>query len=169
MLSSIMTSRLRTFLETYPNLWTDTSFGYEDYQIAGLKRFSENVKKYQELFRDHSDRIMFATDNVITSARFKTENWLFEHMQCYVDMLTLDEYTCSFVKDKNGKEMKLSGLKLPEDILEKVFHKNYEDFTSRKPTGTIIKGEIDWSRMNVDKIDRITGQAFPPPTLTNGK
>ncbi len=47
-LSSIMTSRLMTFLETYPNLWTDISFGFEDYQVAGLKRFSKNVSKYQD-------------------------------------------------------------------------------------------------------------------------
>ncbi len=165
MLSSIMTSRLRTFLETYPNLWTDTSFGFEDYQVAGLKRFSKNVKKYQDLFRDHPDRIMFATDNVITSARFKTANWLSEHMQCYVDMLTLDEYTCSFIKNRQGKRVKLNGLELPEEILEKVFYKNYEDFISRKPIGTVIEREVDWSKMNVKKLDRKPGQAFPPPTL----
>ena len=55
---------------------------------------------------------------------------------------------------------------LSEEILEKVFYKNYEDFTSRKPVGTVIESEIDWSRMNVKKLDRKPGQAFPPPTLT---
>ncbi len=169
MLSSIKTSRLRTFLETYPNLWTDTSFGFEDYQIAGLKRFSKNMKKYRDLFRDHPDRIMFATDNVITSAKFKTEDWLYDHMQCYVDMLASDEYTCSFVKDKHGKITKLNGLGLSDELLEKVFYKNYEEFISRKPIGTVKKGEIDWSRMGVVKLDRKPGQSFSPPALAEKK
>lgn len=90
-------------------------------------------------------------------------------MQCYVDMLTLDEYTCSFVKDRQGKDMKLKGLKLSEVILEKVLYKNYEDFTSRKPVGTVIEREIDWSKMNVKKLNRKPGQAFPPPVSMKGQ
>ena len=81
-------------------------------------------------------------------------------------MLTLDEYTSSFVKDRQGKGIKLKGLELSEEILEKVFYKNYEDFTSRKPVGIVIEGEINWSRMNVKKLDRKPGQTFPPPALT---
>ncbi len=81
-------------------------------------------------------------------------------------MPTSENYTCSFVKDKHSNIFKLKGLELSDELLEKVFYKNYEDFTSRKPVGTVIEREIDWSRMNVTKLNRKPGQAFPPPTLT---
>lgn len=76
---------------------------------------------------------MFATDNVITSTRFKTENWLFEHMQCYVDMLTSENYTCSFVKDKHSNISKLKELEFSDELLEKVFYKNYEVLPLESP------------------------------------
>ncbi|HIJ64452.1 MAG TPA: amidohydrolase family protein [Candidatus Hydrogenedentes bacterium] len=157
MLSSIKDSRLREFLDTFPNLYSDVSFG-DHFAKAGQTRISKSPKKFRRLFEEYPDRFMFAADLVVTNARFKSEDWIGERLQSYVDMLTKKTYTSPTSPGK-----KLRGLALPKELADRILYKNYEEFIEKRPRGTTITREIDWSKMGVPKIDRKPGEASLPP------
>jgi len=156
MLSSIKSTRLCEYLDTFPNVYTDISFG-DYFMAAGLKRISQNPPKYRNLFADYPDRIMYATDLVLTAGRRKTHDWVREQFQAYLDMLSKAAYTTPAIPDTQ-----LRGLELPDEVLNRVLFKNYEEFVAKRPKNTKITRTIDWKRMGVTPIARKPGQAFPP-------
>lgn len=145
-LSSIRDSRLQEFLDTFPNLYSDISFGSEPNLIAGLKRISRNPEKFRKLFEKYPDRFMFGTDLVITSKKTKTAAWMETRMRAYLSMLATSSYRVAFIPEKS-----LNGLNLSGPILEGILYRNYEAFMKLRPRGTRITREIDWSRMGVEK------------------
>jgi len=160
MLSSIQSDRLREYLDTFPNVYTDISFG-DYYVAAGLKRISKSPTKFKRLFADYPDRIMYATDLVLTEGRRKTREWVHDQFRAYLDMLTQETYTTPAVPGQT-----LNGLALPDYLLNRVLYKNYEDFVAKRPRDTKITRKIDWARMNVAPTGRKPGQTFPPSTNT---
>lgn len=168
-LSSSWNSRFQQFMDTYPNLYTDCSFG-DSFMAERLRWFSRNPNLMRSLFEKYQDRIMFGCDLVVTDYRKKTAAWAKGQMQAYLDMLTKKQYTSEFVPklDEAGKPVRgelevLTGLALPREILEKVLYKNYEAMVASRPEGTVITDAIDWSKMRGSrKIEREPGQAFGP-------
>lgn len=158
MLSSIADSRLREFLATFPNLYTDVSFGYDTFLREGLLRISRRPNKFRDLFGAFPDRIMFGTDTVVTAAAFKDEQWFVDRFQAYLDMLSKDTYTTPLVPGRT-----LNGLALSEYLLRRVLRTNYEEFMARRPVGTRITRSIDWNKMGIEKINRTPGVASQPP------
>jgi len=92
----ILTSRnltlLSRLLDTYPNLYTDISFGHPDFQVAGFKRISYNVVAFREFMQKYRDRINFGTDIVITSYRAKSSSYIDDVTLSYFDMLEKEEF-----------------------------------------------------------------------------
>lgn len=164
MLSSIRDSRLREFFDTFPNIYSDVSFGHDDFLIAGLKRISKDPEKFSRLFAEYPDRFMFGTDLVMTEIASKTADWFSQRAQAYLDVLSKDTYTTPFIPNTP-----LRGLALPPELIENILYKNYERFAAAKPSGTKITHEIDWSRMG-DLQRRINqpGVALPPPKGSRG-
>jgi len=163
MLSSIRDSRLREFLDTFPNLYSDISFGFDDFFEAGLKRISKNTEKFRDLFATYPDRFMFATDMVVTEIQFKDEQWVQRRGQAYLDMLTKKTYTTPHIVDKKtGKPLPLRGLALPARLIEGILYKNYESFLASRPRGTQITRRIVWSRMGIPRTNRKPGEMLPP-------
>lgn len=158
MLSSIKSYRLEEFLDTFPNLYSDISFGYKTYFEQGLKRISKSPQKFRRIFAKYPDRFFFSTDLVVTEAESKNQTWVSNHFQTYLDMLTKKTYTSPLIPGEQ-----LNGLELKPQLLEGVLYKNYEAFAAKKPEGTKITREMDWSRMSVKKTERQPGQALPPP------
>ena len=157
MLSSIMSSRLREYLDTFPNLYTDISFG-DFFMKAGLTRISRSPEKFKKIFNDYPDRIMYAADLVLIDSPRQDREWVYTQLKAYLDMLSKETYTTPAIPGQT-----LNGLALPDWILERVLYKNFEALKNRKPRGTEITREINWDRMNVTPLDRKPGQTFPPP------
>jgi len=157
MLSSIRSSRLRELLDTYPNLYSDISFGHDDYLEAGLRRMSENPKAFRKLFLDYPDRFFFGTDCVITEARRKDAEWIRARFQSYLDVLGADWYTTPVIPGT-----RLRGLELPPEIVDRILYQNFVDFSAKRPSGTTIDRPIDWKRMGVTRIERTPGTRRPP-------
>lgn len=149
MLSSIKESRLRELLDTFPNLYSDISFGHDDFLIAGLKRISRGHARFRALIEAYPDRFVFGTDLVVTNAAFKDEAWMTVRYQAYLDMLSQDRYQTPLLPGEA-----LRGLALPQPLLEGILHRNYETFMAKRPQGTVVTREIDWSRMGVPRTRR---------------
>lgn len=158
LLSSIASSRLEQFLDVYPNLYSDIGFGWAAFFEAGIKRISKNPDKFRAIFEKYPTRFFFAGDLVLEKSPSKNQEWVVNHWQTYLDMLTKDTYTSPLIAGET-----LNGLELAPDLLEGILYKNYEAFLALKPKGTRVNGKIDWSKMNVKPMERQPGQAFPPP------
>lgn len=158
MLSSINDSRLREYLNTFPNTWSDISFGHDDFLKAGLKRISRNPAKFRGLFRTFPDRFLFGSDLVLTVKDQKSADWCMVRIQAYYDMLTRETYTTPLLP-----ETTLNGLALEPELLENILYKNFERFMAAEPEGTTITREIRWRNMGKGVVpNRYPGQIFPP-------
>lgn len=125
-------NELTRLFDTYPNLYTDISFGYIDYTAAGLKRLSNDLMKYREFFKKYKDRIMFGTDEVLTKIIWKNAEYLEARFWCYRDMLEQKIYSCSLVDEfeieKGRNPLELNGLYLDEEVLNAVYRTTPEKF-----------------------------------------
>ena len=156
MLSSILASRLKTFLAAFPNLHTDISFGQDKFLVPGLKRISRDPAKYQRLIRAFPGRFMWGTDVVVTRAGSKHADFISVRVQAYLDMLTRSHYQTPLVPGV------LRGLALKPDEVERILFRNYEAFSKSRPRGTKV-GEVDWSAVGVPLTLRDIGTYVPPP------
>jgi len=120
-------------LDTYPNLYTDTSLGTRQILVDGLER----VSRYRHLFREfctkYSDRILFGTDMVVTGNPEKTAEWIESVIRACRDMLEKDVYHF-FMAARGSKYVgpeadpygTLRGLELNDDVLRKIYETNVE-------------------------------------------
>lgn len=159
-LSTIKSNRLQELLDTFPNLYTDVSFG-DYFMKERLLYISKEPEKFKRIFKKYPDRFMFATDLVMIKGR--KDDWAPVQFQAYFDMLTKETYTSPAIPGET-----LNGLNLPDDLLSKILFRNYHAFRKYRPVGTKPRGEIDWKRMSVDPVDRAPGEAFPPAVKMNG-
>lgn len=126
-LSSKSLNRLSDLLDAYPNLYVDTSFGSTDFAMEGFKTMSGNSEAYKEFFGKFQDRILFATDNVVTSYEDKDGAFLRNLYQDYIWMFSEDEFN-SLLDDNVADGVTVyTGLNLPYATLQKVFWKNWTD------------------------------------------
>lgn len=105
-------------LNTYPNVRFDLTPGWEMY--IG---FSKDIDRWQRIFEDYSDRILFGTD----SNNNKSENR--ELNQLVRSALTHDK-TIFNMPCFGGREMR--GLDLSDSTVEKITYKNYIDFVGEE-------------------------------------
>ena len=99
MVSSIGLDKVKALLDKYPNLYTDISFGSPEYMAAGFRRLSNNTTKYESFMKEYSDRILFGTDMVLTSAQDKDFDFIQKTLACYRDLLEEKSFRCDLVSD----------------------------------------------------------------------
>ncbi len=109
-LSSKNLPRLTALMEEFPNLYTDTSFGHIDFAAEGFETIRANAEEYKTFLETFQDRVLFATDAVVTSYEDKTTEWLTD---LYGDYITLFE----------------EDLDLSDSIQRKIFYKNWMGLT----------------------------------------
>lgn len=153
-LSSVSSNRLRELLDTFPNLYSDISFG-DYFMKERLRYISKYPKKFQKILTDYADRFMFAADLVMIPGR--PDDWAPTQFQAYIDMLTTTTYTSPAIPGET-----LNGLALSDEIVSRILFRNYGYFRASRPSGTTITRAIQWDRMNQDPVERKPGEAFPP-------
>lgn len=126
-LSTIRWDRLQGLMDRYPNLYTDTSFGFAEYLKEALIRFSANPARYRELIARYQDRILFGLDLVVNGERYKDRQWLDSMIGAYRAILEKEEFT--FI-DLPG--ITLHGLSLDRVILRKIYFANFQRFMRKK-------------------------------------
>jgi len=157
-LSSMKESRLHELFTTYPNLYTDISFGHDEFMVSGLQRISMNPERFRRLLETFPDRFMFGTDFVYTDFDRRSPSWAATRIKAYYDMLSKETYTTPLIPN-----ISLRGLNLSPELLDNILFKNYEAFKAKKPENTILERSVNWNRMRVWRHDRKPGEALPPP------
>lgn len=120
-LSTIRTDRFSRLMDLYPNLYTDTSFGFVEYFKEALLRFSKRAQTYRELMLRYQDRILFGLDLVVTREPYKTQPWMEGMIRGYRDVLERDGF---FFSELPG--VPLRGFQLEPKVLEKIYFRNFE-------------------------------------------
>jgi uncharacterized protein len=97
-----------TMLDQHPNVMVE--FGAREAELGRQPR------RTRDLFLKYQDRVMFGTDNEVTEAMYRNNfRWL----------ETGDEYFDYWGAPGQGR-FEISGLALPDAVLEKIYHKNAE-------------------------------------------
>lgn len=123
-LSSKNLNRLTVLMTDFPNLYIDTSFGNVEFALEGFQTLSENREAFRDFFETFQDRILFATDAVVTSYEGKTVEWLNALYGDYISMFTQDAFTLQI-----DPEISIQGLELPYSIQKKLFSQNWTSLT----------------------------------------
>lgn len=125
-LSSKDLAKLTNLMLNHPNLYVDTSFGFIDYVTEGFQTISGNTDEFRTFFNDFQDRILFATDNVVTGFESKDRDWFIALYRDYISILTESEF-----KSRSNPDTKYTGLNLPRSIQDKVFFENWNKLTAK--------------------------------------
>jgi uncharacterized protein len=117
---------VQSMLEKFPNVMVE--FGARQAELGRQPR------RTRELFLQYQDRIMFGSDSEVTESMYRSYfRWL----------ETADEYFDYWGAPGQGR-FEISGLALPDDVLEKLYHKNAEHLFGgfrENPVATTKKGE----------------------------
>jgi predicted TIM-barrel fold metal-dependent hydrolase len=121
-------SQLRSLLERHPNLWTDVSFGWVQFQAEGYDRISGKPNAVRELIADFPDRFLFGTDLVITGHPRKSADWITINVNAYRDMLERERYPFYALGG-----LPLRGLHLEPPLLRRVYRQNCDEWLYAPP------------------------------------
>ncbi len=119
---------LKRLLDTYPNLYTDLSFGSENIQIQGMRNLSKAPRRYRDFYYEYGDRVLYGTDLVVTNHPKKTVAYMAQVMQAYRDFLEKDKYRLFLIPEEE-----LNGIYLDRKTLRKVYSENFERIMSEVP------------------------------------
>jgi predicted TIM-barrel fold metal-dependent hydrolase len=112
-----------TMLDQHPNVMVE--FGAREAELGRQPR------RTRELFLKYQDRVMFGTDNEVTEAMYRNNfRWLESADECF-----------DYWGAPGQGRFEISGLALPDAVLEKIYHKNAERlFQQFKPSHAGSKG-----------------------------
>lgn len=126
--------RFQQLMDTYPGLYTDTSFGTRQILVQGLEAVSRDPEAFRAFFQKYQDRILFGTDMVVSGNKEKTAEWIEAVIRACRDCLEKQHYhffmgaTGSPYADQRAHNTygAYRGLALPDPILKKVYETNFE-------------------------------------------
>jgi predicted TIM-barrel fold metal-dependent hydrolase len=106
--------KLSTLLRTYPNLYTDVSFGWVDFHREGFESLAGNRERSRRFFAAHADKILFASDMVLEPT--KDAGHSLETMRSYLQLLEMEKFRFMLQPDKP-----MHGLALDDGTLKKIY------------------------------------------------
>ena len=123
-------TRLASIFARYPNVYTDISFGHEDFHIEGFETLSKWRTRSKEFVEKHADRIMFGTDMVLEKT--KTIEYIENTLRSYMQWIEDKEF-CFFYKP----DYPMWGLSLSEESLRKIYQETAKKFLSMDDFGML--------------------------------
>jgi predicted TIM-barrel fold metal-dependent hydrolase len=135
--------RIAWLLSRYPNLYTDISFGWRDFQRSGFESLVNKRERAQAWFKANASKVLYASDMVLEKT--KTRDYIFDTLRSYMQLLEEEEFAFFLLED-NGK---LAGLALPEETLRTIYEEAPARFLMLAEDGSAP--------------DRVAG--WPPPGM----
>ncbi len=139
--------KLEMMFERYPNLFVDLSFGFEPDKLRGLQALSRQRDKARELIINEKERFLFATDVRIANAPGRNLDWLNEYFFDSRSFLERGALRLKLLLNGQPTIQKIDGLKLPTDVLEFVYHHNFNNIITEHPS--------EYEKYNLDHLLRV--------------
>ncbi len=130
-------SRLSWLLQRYPNVYTDVSFGWQDFQLQGFESLSAHLERSHAFFGENRHKILFASDLVIEKG--KTPEHVMEVLRSYMQLLEMKSFRFFLVPDKV-----MRGLALPDDVLRAVYEEAPARYLVLDPEGRLRDRAAGW-------------------------
>ena len=126
-------------LDTYPNVYVDTSFGTREILVGGLEKVNANLEIFKDFYNKYQDRIVWGTDMVVTGNSEKTEAWVESVIRVCRDLHEKENYTFWMGAQGSGYAYgrgdniygEYRGLNLPQSILKKIYETNMDKVLAR--------------------------------------
>ncbi len=134
----------KSMLDTYPGLRFDLTPGTEMYG-----HFLREPDKWREFFLTYQDRILFGTDISDDEADF--------HSGLYETLVGLIECTVTQSGPVKVWDIQGRGLKLPREVLDKIFAKNAERLNGETPRPIPLEGVaglLKWQEENTSPAQK---------------
>lgn len=130
-----------TMLDTYPNVYVDSSFGTREILVGGMEKVNAHLEFFKDFYHRYQDKIVWGTDMVVTGNSEKTEAWVESVIRACRDLHEKDTYTFWMAAQGSGYAYGrktntygvLRGLNLPDSILKKIYETNIEKVLSGAP------------------------------------
>jgi predicted TIM-barrel fold metal-dependent hydrolase len=125
-------------MDTYPNLFTDTSFGTRAILVDGLEAVSRDPQPFRDFIAKHSDRVLFGTDMVVTGNKEKTVKWIEDVLRVCRQVLEQDTFQyplgakgSPYASQKaDNVDGVFHGLALDDVTLRKIYETNFDALTA---------------------------------------
>ena len=133
---SAQQSRLADLLDQYPNVYVDLTPGIEMFH-----NFSANIQETCDFFMKYQDRILFGTDIGAKALLVDPEQGIEfgeSHERVFVIRNFLENEGEFYLNPENGflfgdPKIPFKGLDLPQDVLEKIYYRNFEKVVGVRP------------------------------------
>lgn len=136
--------RAASFLDSWPNVCFDLTPGSEMYY-----NFSKRAADWREFFVHYRDRILFGTDN--TAHTDELERWGVDNIGRIRAFLETDTAFSG------------AGLALPADVLERIYHTNFERVFGANPKPLDVAGLVAQSAI---LLEHARTSDAPPQSVT---
>jgi predicted TIM-barrel fold metal-dependent hydrolase len=133
--------RASEFMDAHPQISFDLAPGSEMY-----RNFSKRPQRWREFFTKYQDRIIFATDNI--TAREPRE----ERYKKLVDKIWMIRNFLETDEEFEGFGSVVKGLCLHQEVLEKIYCKNFQRYAGDRPRQLNIPAAIDQSRSAIEQL-----------------
>ena len=110
---------MEALLNKYPNVTIDFALGWEM-----LKGFYAHYDKWYRIFREYSDRFMFATDGTINTS----VNYVSGIAKLLLDFLTTDK-----IIEEPKRNIITKGMNLEKEHLDNMLYKNHQRVVGKTP------------------------------------
>ena len=160
---SAQRSRLADLLDRYPNVCVDLTPGIEMYH-----NFSAAIEETRDFFIKYQDRILFGTDigarALLTSPQ--TDIQLSESRERVTLIRNFLENPGEFYLNPNGGflfgnlQAPFHGLGLPESVLQKIYHQNFEKVVAPSPR-PLNPGVVVEMCNQIERMIQIQGSSQP--------
>jgi predicted TIM-barrel fold metal-dependent hydrolase len=117
--------KLGKLLDTYAHVYADMSFGAPEIQIGDFETLSANHQRMASFVARHADRLMFASDLVLTEGM--KPGFAESTLRSYMQMLEEPRFRF-FLRP----ERPLHGLALSDEVLRKVYEETPKAFLERR-------------------------------------
>lgn len=157
-------ARLAWLLRRYPNVYTDISFGWQDFHRQGFESLAGNPERSQKFFADNQQKILFASDLVIE--KNKTPEHVTEVLRSYMQLLEMKSFRFFMVPDHV-----MRGLALSDEILRIVYEETPARFLVLDDAGALRDRAGGWPQDGervpglppaVDEVKPVDPSKIPP-------
>jgi predicted TIM-barrel fold metal-dependent hydrolase len=120
-------NRLERMLDRYPNLYTDVSYGFENWVVSSFKKISKRNEELRKVIIRYKHRILFGTDVCISDLKYKDRPYMINQFMGYRNLLERKQFPFDVIMSASKTEhLDLNGLHLDSDTLKALYHDNFK-------------------------------------------
>jgi predicted TIM-barrel fold metal-dependent hydrolase len=150
-------ARLEWLLTRYPNVYTDISFGWQDFHLQGFESLAAHRARSRAWLTRNKLKVLFASDLVVEPR--KTPEHVEEVLRSYMQLLENGPFRFFM-----APRMLMRGLALPDEVLKAIYEEAPARFLMLDEQGKLRDRTAGWPGPD-DEIPGLPPQVDEVPPL----